>query len=91
MPHAKGVVLALAPLGKCRQTALGTDTHQLITPTCQHLVSVRLMTHVPHELIIRRVISGVQGDRQLHHAQICPKMPATLTDRVKQIFTEFVR
>src|SRR5439155_20225817 len=44
----------------------------------KHFVHVALMTHIHHKAVTRRVEHAMQGNRQLNHAEIRPKMSSRL-------------
>src|SRR5439155_1114813 len=54
MSCAELVVLGLGPHEESRDAAELTERVELIPPASEHLVDVRLMTGVPHDLVARR-------------------------------------
>jgi hypothetical protein len=66
---AERVVLALGALEEARDPLLLPQRlHPVVAPG-EQLVRVRLVPHVPHELVARRLERVVQRDGQLDHAE----------------------
>lgn len=68
-----------------RQAALLADGVHLRAPPRQHLVDVRLVPHIPNELVLWRVEHIVQRQAELHHAQAGAQVPARLGHGVDQV------
>ena len=51
---------------------------------------IRLMTHVPHQTVVRGVEHVVQRDGQFNDAQAGTEMPTRLTDGVEQFLAQFI-
>src|SRR5207245_2246455 len=69
MSCAELVVLGLAPHEESRDAAELTERVELIPPASEHLVDVRLMTGVPHDLVARRIEHPVQRNGELDGAE----------------------
>ena len=69
MRGTKRVVVRFAPFGETGQTTLLPQRVNAITAAGQDFVRVALMTHIPDQLIPRRVENGVDGDRQFDDAE----------------------
>ncbi len=88
MPDTKGVVGALAARRKGRKTVFLFDGNQSIAPTGEDLVWIRLVPHVPHEPIVRRVVDVVQRHSELHRAKARREVSTAGRHRVDQIFAQ---
>ena len=84
MPRHKRVVLALAALGIARKPALGADGRKPIEPARQQLVGIRLVPHIPDDLVLWGFKHPMERNRQLHHAEVRRKMPAVFRNRGDQ-------
>ena len=62
MTHAESIVLTLIPFGERRQAAPFTNAVQPVAAAGQDLVYVSLMTDVPHQPVVGRVVNIMQGD-----------------------------
>ena len=51
-------------------------------------MGISLMTHVPDDLIFRKMEHQMHGHGKFHHAQIGRKMPAGLADLLDQEFPD---
>src|SRR5438309_1654520 len=69
MSCAELVVLGLGPHEESRDAAELTERVELIPPASEHLVDVRLMTGVPHDLVARRIEHPVQRNGELDGAE----------------------
>ena len=84
MGGAKGVVLAFtAPRETAQATLLAQGGHALAPPG-QNFVRIGLVTHVPHQPVLRGVVDVVQGHGQFDSAQIGAEMPPGLGHAVEQ-------
>jgi len=64
------VVGAFSRVGIAHQPPLGPDGRKLAVAAGDHLVGIDLMAGVPDEAVSQEVEGGVQGERQLDHAQV---------------------
>jgi hypothetical protein len=80
MRRAKGVVFALATLGKARQAARLAQGADAVAPPGQDLVRIGLMPHIPDHLVSRGFEHIMQRHGQFDHAQTRTQMPARLPD-----------
>ena len=79
---AERVVLALGALGKSRQSAGLAHAVHLSHAAGKNFVGIGLVTHIPDNAVVRRVVDIVQGDGKLDHAQASAKMSAGLAHAV---------
>ena len=87
MTGAERVVFALGALEETGQTALLPQRlHAFVAPG-EQLVRIRLMPHVPHELVGGRVEDRMQGNRQLHHPKAGADMPTRARADIDQTIT----
>src|ERR1035441_5274955 len=74
--HAERVVLAFAARRKRRQTVILLDGMEQRSSPRQHLVGVRLMSHIPDQPVVRSIEHIVQGDGQFDGSHPGCKMAA---------------
>ena len=80
MGGAKGIKFAFIALGKTGhavQLAQGVHT---ITATGEDFVRIGLMTHVPHQSVVRGVENVMQGNRQFDRAKVGAQVAAGFSD-----------
>ena len=70
MSRDKGVMPALARLGKAREAAVLAQRRKLLAPAGQNFMGVALMPHVEHQPVSRRIEHAVDGYRQLDRAEV---------------------
>ena len=91
MRGAKRVVLAFLAPRKARETVPHAQSLHALAASGQHLVTVGLVPHVPHDAVMRRVENVMQRDRELDGAEIGREMAARLAHRFKQERPQFIR
>ena len=84
MADAEVVVLAFAALGKTGQPAKLAHGVHAVAPSGQDFVRVALVADVPHQMVARGVIHIMQGNGQLHRAEIAGEMAAGLLHAFQQ-------
>ena len=57
---------------------------------CQQLMHIRLMTNVKHQAVSIRIKHGLNGDTQLHHAQIASQVTAGFGHAVNQKLSDLI-
>jgi len=72
----EGVVGTLRAAQEARGSVGALDAIQGVSPAGESLVSVRLVTDVPHDPVARRVEDSVQRDRQLDCAETASEVAA---------------
>ena len=90
MADAKGVVLTFGAAREGRNAVLLAQRRHFIATAGEYFVRIRLMTHVPHQPVIRGVEDVVQRDGQLNDPQACTKMSACLADGIEQFLAQFI-
>ena len=91
MADPKGVIRALAALGKTGDAALAAQGSHAGAPPGQDLVRVGLMAHIPHQPIFGRIEDIMQRDGEFHGAEVGGEMAAGPGDRVDQKLAQLVR
>ena len=91
VPCAVTVMLALCPQHESIQPTRLPHGIEAIHAAGQHLVHVGLMADVENKLVFGRFEDGVQGQRQLHHAEVRTKMSTGLRERDDQPLTNLLR
>ena len=66
-PASKSIAAALLALGKAAHAALLPQMGKTVLPAGKDFVCIRLMSHIPDELILRKLQYIVKRKRQLHH------------------------
>ncbi len=88
---AESVVWTFVALGEAGDAALHAQrAHRRAAPG-QYLVHIGLVADIPHQLVLRRVEDGVQGDGQFHRAEIGRQMAAGLAHRFDQELAQLGR
>ena len=77
------VVLGLGARGVAGEAAPGAQAGEVLAAG-EQLVDVRLVAGVEEDLVLRRVEHPVQGDRQLHDAEVRAEVAAGLGDGVDE-------
>ena len=80
----KGVISGFATANPTIEVNLNIQPAERRGPTGEHLVHVALVAGVPDQRIARRIEDPVQGDGQLHHAEVRPEVPAGAYDGLHQ-------
>ena len=91
MASTKGVVLALLDAREATDSTHLTIGWEEVTTTCDDLVGISLMAHVPHQLIVGGVIDVVKRNGELHHtktrSQVTRVFRALLDDVLSKLVT----
>jgi hypothetical protein len=90
MRGAKGVVAAFIAPRKTAEAAELAQAGHAFAPAGQDFVRIGLVTHVPDQPVIGRVEHIVQGDRELHGAEVGTQVPAGLRHAVQHIGAQLV-
>ena len=69
MTTAECVILTLVWMGKRFQAVKFTVGAELVTPSGENLVSVSLMSYVPHDTVVWCVKHIVQSYRKFHNSK----------------------
>ena len=78
MTDSKGVEFTFTPVRKGGQAAgLAHGQHTFAT-SCQNLVGVGLMPHIPDQPVFGCIEGIVQRDGEFHNAQPCAEVPSSL-------------
>jgi len=91
MPRTVRVMLALCAQHKPIQPTWLPDRIELLRPSRQQLMHIRLMTHIKDKRILRRIEDIVHRNRQLNDAKVRPNMPTGLRDANDQTSTDLFR
>lgn len=86
--HAEHVVLALFPPGEGVQTIFLANGVNALAPTCQDLVGIGLMAHVPYQSIEGGVVDVMQRHRQFDCAKAGGEVAAGAAHRAQQILAQ---
>ncbi len=84
----KGVRRALLRLGEAGNAAVLPQMRKTRPAACQQLMHIRLVTNVKNQAVLLGIKNGLDGDAQLHHAQISGQMPAGLGNTGDQEFPD---
>src|SRR5882724_13385719 len=90
VPDTESVVLAFRARRKwCKPTVL-LDGVKLIAPSRKHLVRIGLVSHVPHQSVVRCVEDVVQRYGQFDGAQARSEMAPPSADALDQELAQFL-
>ena len=84
MSGIKAIALAFLSLGESTHSPEFAQFFKAFPSSGQELVCIRLMSHIPDDLILRKIQRKMQGHRKLNCAQIGSQMSAVDTDRIDQ-------
>ena len=90
MPRAEGVVFRLCALRKAGNSIDLTQMRHLLASSGDDFMTVALMTHVPHDFVIRRVEYMMQGNGQLNRTEIGRQMTTGLRHRIEDKRAQFL-
>ena len=89
--HSEGVVGRFGRADEAGEPVVLPDRGQPIPASGQHLVPVRLVPHVPHDLVLGRVEAVVERDGQLHRTETGREMSARLGHHLDDVLTQLGR
>ena len=89
MPRDKRVVRALLRLGKAGHAARGTQLRKAGRPAREQFMRIALVAHVEHQPVFFGIIYAVDGNGQLHRAEIRRQMPAGAGQRLYEQSADF--
>ncbi len=69
MPDIKTVVITLFAFRKTADTIELSQGMKIVISTGQKLMSIRLMTNIPDNLVLGRIEDPMQSDREFNNAQ----------------------
>ena len=90
MSRAELVVRALGPLEKAGDAALLAEGREFLVASGEELPGIRLVAHVPHDLVGRRVEFAEQRDGQLDAAEARADVAAGDGHGLDQAFADFL-
>ncbi len=90
MTGTHDVVLGLGDRAEGRQPAVLSDRVQLVAAAGKDLVRVGLVTHVPEDLVARRVEHRVHGDGDLARPEVGAEMTPDLADGVDYLLADLL-
>jgi hypothetical protein len=76
MPDVKMVEKALFPLRETADAPVLAERGELRAPAREDLMRISLVSHIPHDAVVRRIKGIVESDRQVDHAEARGKMSA---------------
>ena len=90
MSGTEGVVFAFGAFGEARKPTALTQGADAVTTTCQNLVRIGLVAHVPDDLVVRCVEDVMQGDGKFDHTKTRTQMPASDGHGVDGLGPQFI-
>ncbi len=78
MPGPKSVVRTLVPLGEAADPVPGPVLPEGVAPSGQDFMGIGLVADVEDDLVLGRVVHGMQGDDEFHRPQAGSEMPRIL-------------
>ena len=76
MSRHEGVRIALRRLWKTGQAAVLPQMRKIRLASGQQLMHIRLMPHIKNQAVYLGIKYGLDGNAQLHHAQVSGQMSA---------------
>ena len=86
----KGIGVALLRLGEAGNAAILPQTRKIRPAAGEQLMHIRLMTHVKYQAVDIRIKHQLDGNAQLHHAQVSRQMSAGFCHAGNQKLPDFV-
>ena len=90
MSAAESVVFALVGMRKWLQTVQLAVGAELVTPSREYLMSICLMSHVPHNAVVGGVEHIMQRHSQFHHTKTRSQMPRIHRQFLNDITPQFL-
>lgn len=90
MSRTEGVTDVLISPWKPAQPSEPTDGRELLTPSCQDLMGIALMTDVPNEAVLWKIEDPVERNGQFHHTKVRGKMPTAYRDHTNDFIADFL-
>ena len=90
MSGDKRVVNALPRLRKARDPAQLAQRRKLLRAAGKDLMDVALMSHIEYQTVPLGIKNAVDGNGQLHHAEVRGQMSAGMRDLLDQKAPEFI-
>lgn len=90
MRRAKGVIFALAALGKTGKPTAGSNRANPVPPAGEDLMRIALMANIPDQPVFGCVEHIMDRRRQLNHAQPRAQMPAGYRNRANHLAAQFI-
>mmetsp|Transcript_28312 Transcript_28312/g.52707 ORF Transcript_28312/g.52707 Transcript_28312/m.52707 type:complete len:531 (+) Transcript_28312:1773-3365(+) len=91
MGRTEGIEIALRPLGEPAQAVLLAQCAHAVATARQYLMRIALVTHVPDQLVARRIKHRVNANSQFNHSQRRTKVPARAAHRLNHIAAQLMR
>ena len=79
VPRIEGIAVTFLPFGKSAETVCFPQRGKLVFSAGENLMGVRLMAHIPDQLVLGKIQHPVQRYGQLHHSQVRRQMAAGFT------------
>ena len=84
VPGYESVGIALRRLGESGNAAVLPQVRKIRPAAGQQLMDIRLMTHIKNQAVFFCIKNGLDGDAQLHRAQVSGQMAAGLRNGLDQ-------
>ena len=88
--YAEGVIFTFRSFWETTESAIFPVGMKVGASAGEDFMAIGLMSHVPHELVVRGLIDIMQGNRQFHHAKAGSEMSTMYADHINDVLTEFV-
>ena len=90
MAATEGVVFALVGMWKGLDPVEFSVGAEFVSATCQNLVSVGLVSHVPHDAVVGGIVDVVKGYRQFDDTEAGCQVSGVDGEFFYDIFPQFV-
>ena len=84
------VVIALGWIGVAHQSAFGADRVKFLVASGDQFLRINLMTRVPDQPVLQKIIGAVQGQRQLDDTKVRRKVRRAHAEEITERFADFV-
>ena len=86
----KGITITLLTFWESTHSAELTQTGETLSSSGQQLMGIRLMSHIPDYLVVRKIQKQMECHSQLHSSQIGTQMSTRHTDGLNQKLSYFL-
>src|SRR6185295_12879307 len=90
MAHPKTIIFTFASFRKTAKAFIFPVGDKIVAAAGKDLMAISLVTNVPYQLIVRRIVNVMKCGSQFDDAKAGPKMPAMNADYIYNILAKFI-